>query len=46
MEQALQGYLTKFVTGVSLKSAAAVLELVAEDATVPFIARYRKRKNG
>lgn len=46
MEQALQGYLTKFVTGVSLKSAAAVLELVAEDATVPFIARYRKEKTG
>lgn len=46
MEQALQGYLTKFVSGVSLKSAAAVLELVAEDATVPFIARYRKEKTG
>ncbi len=46
MEQALQGYLTKFVAGVSLKSAAAVLELVAEDATVPFIARYRKEKTG
>jgi len=46
MEQALQGYLIKFVSGVSLKSAAAVLELVAEDATVPFIARYRKEKTG
>ncbi len=46
MEQALQGYLTKFVSGVSLKSAAAVLSLVAEDATVPFIARYRKEQTG
>ncbi len=46
MEQSLQGYLTKFVAGVSLKSAAAVLSLVAEDATVPFIARYRKEQTG
>ncbi len=46
MEQALQGYLTKFVSGVSLKSAASVLALVAEDATVPFIARYRKEQTG
>lgn len=46
MEQTLQGYLTKFVSGVSLKSAAAVLELAAEGATVPFIARYRKEKTG
>lgn len=46
MEQTLQGYLTRFVTGVSLKSAASVLELHAEGATVPFIARYRKEKTG
>ncbi len=46
MEQTLQGYLTKFVSGVSLKSAASVLELAAEGATVPFIARYRKEKTG
>ena len=46
MDQSLQFYLTKFVTGVTLKSAASVLELTAEGATVPFIARYRKEKTG
>jgi uncharacterized protein len=46
MEQTLQGYLTRFVSSVSLKSAAAVLELTAEGGTVPFIARYRKEKTG
>jgi protein Tex len=46
MEQTLQGYLTRFVSSVSLKSAAAVLELAAEGGTVPFIARYRKEKTG
>lgn len=46
MDQTLQGYLTKFVSAVPLKSAAAVLELAAEGATVPFIARYRKEKTG
>lgn len=46
MDQALQGYLARFVSGVSVKSAAAVIELAAEGATVPFIARYRKEKTG
>lgn len=46
MEQALQGYLSRFTQGISVKSAAAVLELVAEGGTVPFIARYRKEKTG
>lgn len=46
MEQALQGYLSRFTQGISHKSAAAVLELAAEGATVPFIARYRKEKTG
>lgn len=46
MDQSLQFYLGKFVSGVSLKSAASVLELAAEGATVPFIARYRKEKTG
>ena len=46
MEQALQSYLTKFAQGISMKSAASVLELAAEGATVPFIARYRKEKTG
>ena len=46
MEQTLQSYLTRFAQGISLKSAAAVLELAAEGATVPFIARYRKEKTG
>jgi uncharacterized protein len=39
-------YLTKFVPGVSFKSASAVIELQSEGATVPFIARYRKEKTG
>jgi protein Tex len=38
--------LTRFVQGIPPKSAAAVLELAAEGATVPFIARYRKEKTG
>lgn len=46
MDQALQAYFSSHVTGVPLKSAAAVLELHAEGATVPFIARYRKEKTG
>ena len=46
MEQALQSYLTKFAQGISVKSASSVLELAAEGATVPFIARYRKEKTG
>lgn len=46
MEQALQGYLSRFTQGISAKSASAVLELAAEGATVPFIARYRKEKTG
>jgi len=46
MEQALQGYLARFAQGITPKSAAAVLELAAEGATVPFIARYRKEKTG
>lgn len=46
MEQTLQSYLTRFAQGIALKSAAAVLELAAEGATVPFIARYRKEKTG
>lgn len=46
MEKALELYLSKQVPGVSGKSMAAVLELVAEGATVPFIARYRKEKTG
>ncbi|MDZ4084012.1 MAG: Tex-like N-terminal domain-containing protein, partial [Bdellovibrionales bacterium] len=36
----------KFIPGVSLKAAQAVLELAAEGGTVPFIARYRKEKTG
>lgn len=46
MEQALQGYLSRVVTGVPARSAQAVLDLAAEGATVPFIARYRKEKTG
>lgn len=46
MEQALEKYLSKVVTGVPARSAAAVIELAGEGATVPFIARYRKEKTG
>lgn len=46
MEQTLQSFLHKNVPGVSFKSAQAVIELAAEGATVPFIARYRKEKTG
>lgn len=46
MDQLLALYLARFVTNVPLKSASAVLELAAEGATVPFIARYRKEKTG
>jgi uncharacterized protein len=46
MDQALQSYLARITPTVSAKSAQAVIELAAEGATVPFIARYRKEKTG
>lgn len=46
MDQTLQSYLSRIVPTVTAKSAQAVLELAAEGATVPFIARYRKEKTG
>ena len=46
MEVTLQGYLSKNLPGIPLKSAQAVMDLVAEGGTVPFIARYRKEKTG
>lgn len=46
MDLSLQVYLGKNVPGVNWKSASAVIELTAEGATVPFIARYRKEKTG
>ncbi|MEN0058839.1 MAG: Tex family protein [Bdellovibrio sp.] len=46
MDQALQSYLARVAPTVSAKSAQAVIELAAEGATVPFIARYRKEKTG
>jgi protein Tex len=41
-----EAYLTRTVPGIPQKSAAAVLELHKEGATIPFIARYRKEKTG
>lgn len=44
--------MTEFIPGVASKlnlrrqDVAAVLELLAEGATIPFIARYRKDKTG
>lgn len=46
MDQALQSYLSRTISNVPAKSAQAVIELAAEGATVPFIARYRKEKTG
>lgn len=46
MDQALQSYLARVAPTVTAKSAQAVIELAAEGATVPFIARYRKEKTG
>ncbi len=46
MDQALQSYLARIAPTVTAKSAQAVIELAAEGATVPFIARYRKEKTG
>ena len=46
MEPVLAQFFHRSVPGVSGKSIQAVIELVAEGATVPFIARYRKEKTG
>lgn len=46
MELTLQAYFLKVLPEVNFKSAQAVIELAAEGATVPFIARYRKEKTG
>ncbi|QDK36905.1 helix-hairpin-helix domain-containing protein [Bdellovibrio sp. NC01] len=46
MDQALQSYLARIVPTVPAKSAQAVIDLAAEGATVPFIARYRKEQTG
>lgn len=46
MEQTLQLYFSKLHPGLNVKSIQAVLELAADGATVPFIARYRKEKTG
>lgn len=46
MDQTLQSYLARIAPTVAAKSAQAVIELAAEGATVPFIARYRKEKTG
>jgi uncharacterized protein len=40
----IQKYFSDFVKGVPWVSAQAVMDLAAEGATVPFIARYRKEK--
>jgi protein Tex len=42
----LQTWIETTIPGVSLKSADAVLNLTAEGATLPFIARYRKEATG
>lgn len=46
MDQTLVNYFGKNVSGINPRSIQAVLDLIAEGATVPFIARYRKEKTG
>ncbi|OQW48993.1 MAG: hypothetical protein A4S09_12825 [Proteobacteria bacterium SG_bin7] len=46
MEQSFQLYLAQHLRDVPARSVQAVLDLVKEGATVPFIARYRKEKTG
>jgi uncharacterized protein len=42
----LQTWIQSHIPGVSQKSADSVLNLTAEGATIPFIARYRKEATG
>lgn len=46
MEASLKTYLSNKLPQIPSSSAAAVIELNKEGATVPFIARYRKEKTG
>lgn len=46
MEVTFQSYLAKIQPTLNFKSAQTVIELAAEGATVPFMARYRKEKTG
>lgn len=46
MEMQLGQFISKVVPQVNARSFQAVIELAAEGATVPFIARYRKEKTG
>jgi protein Tex len=47
MEQkTLEAFTKDRLPNINWKSAKAVIDLVAEGATVPFIARYRKEKTG
>ncbi len=46
MDANFQSFLGRLVPNIPAKSAQSVLELAAEGATVPFIARYRKEKTG
>lgn len=42
----LEVYFSKTLKGIPFRSAQAVLEMSADGATVPFMARYRKEKTG
>lgn len=46
MKKTFESYLKEQAPDIAWKSAKAVLELKADGATVPFIARYRKEKTG
>ena len=46
MDKRFESYFCERFPTIAFKSAKAVIELVQEDATVPFIARYRKEKTG
>ncbi len=46
METNFQTYFASFCPEIPFRSAQAVLEMAADGATVPFMARYRKEKTG
>ena len=41
-----ESWLNEQAPGISTASASAVLQLVSDGSTVPFIARYRKEATG
>tara|TARA_B100001248_G_scaffold260756_1_gene249886 strand:- start:7599 stop:9914 length:2316 start_codon:yes stop_codon:yes gene_type:complete len=46
MQMTLESFFTKSLPKIPWKSAAAVIQLAEDGATIPFMARYRKEKTG